>query len=143
MFKTKLKHCDGPCQCEKLIWKNHEGKRYCRECWFKMKPTKPLSRSTLPKLQKPIPKQSDRRKKEQVLYSTMRLQFLKINPNCVMNIKGLCTMKATEIQHLKGRGKYYLDTTTWMSACHYCHSYTTDHPEEAIENGWAILRLTK
>lgn len=143
MLKVKLKHCDGPCQSDKQIWVNKNGKRYCRDCWFKMKPTKPLSRSSLTKSQKSIPKQSNRRKKEQILYSSMRLQFLKYNPICKMNIPGLCTKIATEVQHLKGRGKYYLDMTFWMSACHFCHSYATDHPAEAIENGWAILKLTK
>lgn len=143
MFKAKLKHCDGPCQSDKQIWKNYLGKQYCAECWRRIKPTTSLKRSTLPKYQKQVPKQSDRRKKEQVLYSTMRLQFLKYNPICKMNIPGLCTKIATEVQHLKGRGKYYLDITFWMPACHFCHSYATDHPEEAIQNGWAILRLTK
>ena len=30
-MKPKLKECDG-CQKMTIIWKNHEGNRYCKYC---------------------------------------------------------------------------------------------------------------
>lgn len=144
-MQIKLKPCAGD-DCNgalRQIWKQHDGKRYCQNCWNKKKPQVPLKQTPLPKTQKPIAKESDKRKKEHALYSVMRLQYLKDHPNCFMVIAGICTGAATEIQHLKGRGIYYLDMTTWGGACHCCHKYATDHPEEAIENGWAVLRLTE
>lgn len=142
MFKVKLKPCDGPCGKDKPIWKNHLGKRYCADCWRQIKPTESIKRSSLSPSNKPIPKESDKRKKEHVLYSTMRLVFLNQNPVCKMNIAGICTNQATDVQHLKGRGMYYLDVRFWMPACRVCHSYADTHPQEAIENGWALPRIS-
>lgn len=142
-MKAKLKPCNGK-DCNgalRHIWKQEGKNRYCQKCWNKI-----LSgEKVVPvfKKQKPIPKESSKRKKEHVLYSVMRLQFLKDNPTCFMSIPEICTHKSTEIQHLKGRGKYYIDMTTWGAACHQCHSYATDHPEEAVNNGWAQLKLTE
>jgi hypothetical protein len=142
-MQVKLKMCAG-CEKEKHIWKQHEGKRYCQSCWNRIKPTSPNSHgnSTLSRQTTPIPKQSPRRVKEEAIYKPMRLVFLRQHPVCKMNITGMCTVKATDIQHTKGRGKYFLDLTTWIPACRTCHSYADTHPEEAIENGWAQLRLT-
>jgi hypothetical protein len=137
-MQVKLKKCFG-CELDKKIWKRHEGKPYCQYCWLKIKPTS--SKAAAPSPFQRIPKESDKRKKEHTLYTVSRLQYLKDHPMCKMNIPFLCTSKATEIQHLKGRGKYYLDTRFWMPACHACHTYATDHPAEAIENGWALPRI--
>lgn len=143
-IKVKLKRCDGPCGSEAAhIWKNDKGKRYCQNCWNKIKPKEePTPNTSFPKFT-PIPKQSDKRKKEDVLYKTMRIQFLKDYPICFMQVPGQCTTNATDVQHKKGRGKYYLDMRYWGPACRACHSYADTHPEEAFANGWAIPRLTK
>lgn len=140
-MKVKLKPCDGDCEGGlRHIWKQEGKKRYCKSCWFKIISNEKI----IPffKKQKTISKESEKRKKEHVIYSIMRLQFLKNNPYCGMNIQGICLGKANEIQHLKGRGKYYLDTRYWLSGCSPCHRYATDHPQEAINNGWALLKLT-
>jgi Pyruvate/2-oxoacid:ferredoxin oxidoreductase delta subunit len=94
------------------------------------------------KVQYRIPSRSSKKVKEDALYTVMRKVFLDQHPMCMMAIPGKCTQTATDIQHKKGRGEYFLDTTTWMSACRGCHSYADTHPEEAIEKGWAELRLT-
>lgn len=141
MLKPKLKHCDGPCQTDKVIWKNHDGKRYCRNCWQRVKPEGKQTSFTV-RQPSPISRTSDKRAREERLYHTARKVFLDQHPVCGMNIAGICTIKATDVQHLKGRGKYYLDQTTWLQACRACHSYAELHPEEAKENGWAESRLS-
>jgi hypothetical protein len=140
-MRVKLKHCDGPCQKDKPIWKNEGGKRYCSDCYRKIKQAEPTNNAR-PRTSKPIKQFSDKRQKEEVAYKAMRIVFLTQNPFCFMKIPGRCTTKATTIQHKKGRGKYFLDTTTWGSACMECHAYCDTHPEEAFENGWAEPRLT-
>lgn len=136
-MKTQKKICvlhqtDEP----QFIWKNVSGiGKVCRACYQSKCAKKPTAKRI------PIPARSPKRKKEEVIYTKLRRDFLDKYPICGMNILNRCTVNATEIQHLKGRGEYYLDTSTWMSACHSCHAYATDHPKEAIENGWAKKRL--
>lgn len=143
-MQVKLKPCDGDCDDKpKVIWKREGRLLFCRNCWQKKSvKVEPTRSSFLPKSQKPIKKQSDKRKKEDILYTVMRKQWLSDHPMCFMAIPGICEKKATTIQHKKGRGKYYLDTRFWGSGCMPCHHYADTHPEEAFEKGWAIPRLT-
>lgn len=150
-MQTKLKKCDG-CEKDKPIWKNltvdGARKRFCKNCWSLEQgvkgPAKPTKRSIISRSQKPIPKRSEKRALEEIEYSKKRKLFLAKHSVCKMNIKGICTTEATEVQHLKGRiGDLFLDEKFWMSSCSPCHRYATDHPEEAIENGWALPRLSE
>lgn len=134
MIKPKLKRCQGPCDQDKVIWKNYQGKRLCQECWNKMKPTiKPTGR------QSHIAKVSVKKSKEDKIYTGKRLIYLTENPMCQIHIPGgLCTRVATDIHHTysgKDRSKYYLDITTWLSACRYCHDWVHDHPSTSRELG--------
>lgn len=66
---------------------------------------------------KPIPKVSEKRKKEQKEYTIKRLQFLSQPENLRCFIEG-CNARATTIEHLKGRwGENYLDTEFWKPCC--------------------------
>jgi len=95
-----------------------------------------------------IPKVSEKKAKINALYSVLRKQFLKDNPNCeVGQIKKLafihCMHKATSIHHAgsgSNKRKYYLDTTTWFSTCDYCHDviHTLLSAEELYELGLKI-----
>ena len=46
----KKKICSG-CEEEKMIWKNHEGNKYCQYCWNKIKfekdPPKPKKQKNI------------------------------------------------------------------------------------------------
>lgn len=139
-MKAKKKLCDG-CGDLKYIWKNSGGKRLCKQCSntgvakLSIKPTAK---------KKPISPRSPKRSREERLYSAKRSIFLAENPMCKMHIPGICTHQATTVQHLKGRiGELLLDETEWMPACWPCHSYADTHPEEALANGWAKLRISK
>jgi hypothetical protein len=41
---------------------------------------------------------------------------------------------------MKGRGKYHLDTSTWLSVCRNCHDWIEKNPEEAKELGYSQSR---
>ena len=43
----KLKVCSG-CHEEKVIWKNHEGNKYCQYCWNKVKSDDPEHKNVIP-----------------------------------------------------------------------------------------------
>jgi len=65
-------------------------------------------------------------------YSKLRKVHLDTYPMCQAKIYN-CFLKATEIHHMKGRGKYHNDTSTWLSVCRNCHRWIEEHPKEAIE----------
>lgn len=150
MIQPKKKICDGEnCKELKIIWKRHEGKKYCKECWMRIKSKELAANSSKVKptnnnkKQYFLPPRSEKRSKEERIYQAKRLIFLSRNPMCKMAIPGLCLGKANTIQHLKGRvGELFLDESEWIPACWPCHQYADTHPEEAIEKGWAKLRLT-
>lgn len=48
--------------------------------------------------------------------------------------------RATEIHHKKGRGKYLLDTSTWMALSQEGHRHIHNNPKEAYEKGWMLTR---
>lgn len=149
-MKQKLKKCDG-CGNDRPIWKNvvedGERKRYCKYCW--MSPAKSTERgsdddkkvkpTTFNKKQKPIPRRSSKRIKQDALYKVLREQFLKDHPTCMIKIPGVCTGKSCEVHHSysgKDREKYYLDTTTWFAVDRNCHNFVHEHPEESREMGY-------
>lgn len=128
-IKVKSKHCK---EC------NHFGplfsKGRCKNC--AQKTYKPLS-----KTQTKIKKVSTKLSKELRRYSALREQYLRQHPICQAKVK--CRGKlATDIHHMKGRGKYLLDTTKFLSVCRDCHDWITEFSNEAIELGLSESRLT-
>lgn len=130
MIKPKLKTCSG-CGEERHIWKNFEGEKFCKDCWSRKEPVK------FPKQSKLISPVSDKRKPLDQLYSKLRKEFLeKIeNATCRAKLPGCLgsTRQDLTIHHTKGRGKYYLDTTTWIPLCMSCHRWVEEHPADAKE----------
>ena len=139
-MKSKKKLCDG-CDSLQFIWKNAGGKRFCKQCSnntgvAKLSIIKPTAKL------KPIAPRSQKRSKEERLYAAKRIIYLAKNNMCAMHIPGICTHKATTVQHLRGRiGDLLLDESEWMPACWPCHSYADTHPEEALAQGWAKKRI--
>ncbi len=87
---------------------------------------------------KPIPKVSDKRKKENAIYAGLRNEYLKANPNCKANLSG-CQKTATDIHHTyfgKDRKANFLNVKTWLGVCRCCHSQIHNMP--TIE----LLRLS-
>lgn len=68
----------------------------------------------------------------------------KCNGNVVSMTEGYAAYvpRATEIHHMKGRGRYLLDTVTWLAVSQSGHRYIHDHPKESYERGWMLNRNT-
>lgn len=86
---------------------------------------------------------SDKRKELNKEYFALVEQFKKDNPECKAKVNGYCTKYTDDPHHRRGRGKYLLDTSTWLACCRSCHTYIENHPEEAKEKGWSESRLAK
>lgn len=65
--------------------------------------------------------------------------FLAQNSLCKMNFPG-CTIRATQVHHMKGRGPYLLVQKWWLPCCTPCHDYEIRNSAEAVEKGVTILR---
>lgn len=133
MIQPKLKTCAG-CGEERVIWKNHQGNKFCKDCWFKQAPVKhpTPSRAFAPK------RVSDKKSDLDKVYSQLRKLFLAKpeNSTCRAKLSGVCmhtTGQDLTVHHTKGRGRYYLDTTTWIPLCLGCHEWVETHPKEARE----------
>jgi hypothetical protein len=72
-------------------------------------------------------------------YSKLRKIHLDKLPMCQAKVFN-CTLRSTDIHHMKGRGKYHLDTSTWLSVCRNCHDWIEKNPEEAKELGYSQSR---
>ena len=130
MIKQKLKECDG-CNKPSIIWKNHEGFRYCKYCWSCQKAINTNS------IQKPtdykIPQVSFKKKKKDIEYLKLRERFLTENPICQVSVAG-CMHGSTDVHHKyagSNRDVFYLIQSTWMSTCRNCHDWIHKFPKES------------
>lgn len=138
MIQPKKKLCDGLCGEERVIWKNYQGKRYCKQCWschegnVKQKPTVK---------QTPLPLRSAKRSKEERIYSLKRLVYLTEHPMCEPHLSG-CTQTSTEIHHKRGKiGADLIDETMFLAVCRNCHDFIENNRSWAIEQGFSIKRI--
>jgi hypothetical protein len=138
-MQVKLKKCSS-CELDKVIWKNSQGKKYCKDCWYSQEVVK------LPSNSRPIKPKSDKKDVLDVLYSKMRKEFLSepSNSTCRAKLPG-CMGQFKEnltVHHTKGRGLYYLDKKTWIPLCLSCHEWVETHPKEAREMNLSQSKLT-
>lgn len=136
-MEQKKKICSG-CDNERVIWKNHEGEKYCQYCWNRIKFQKDPPK---PKKRKPINPKSKKQQALDQAYSKLRKPFLEKHPMCQANLPG-CQGSSTDVHHKKGRGKYLLVTATWMAVCRTCHTWIETHPIEATEMGFRESKMT-
>lgn len=93
----------------------------------------PVARKPILKRNGKLKSKSDKRKKQEKVYNELRRQFLTSNPRC-----RVCGAEATDIHHMRHRGKYYLDTTTFMAVCRLDHQRIHDNVAWAREMGYLI-----
>ena len=125
-----MKICNK-CNTSKYIWKNYKGKKYCKYCWQKLKSTiKPQYVSSF----------SSKRLKETKEYTKLRKIYLNKHPMCEAAVNN-CSLKATEIHHVKGRGTNYLFCDSWLSVCRNCHDWIENNPKEATELGFRESKI--
>lgn len=132
-MKVKLKECDG-CNKPSVIWKNHEGFRYCKQCWSCHKSEDNTQKPT----SSGIPRVSSKRKEKDAEYLKLRERYLTENPLCVVKVSG-CMHNATDVHHTfagSNRDAFYLVQSTWRAVCRNCHNWIHEHPEEARIMNW-------
>ena len=127
------------CKEEQFIWKNDEGKRYCKSCWLKKSAT---IAKIKPTKQYKIPSRSSKRGKEERLYASLRKNFLLSYPQCQAQIPGQCTHQSTEVHHKKGRvGNLLIDVSKFLAVCRNCHEWIENHTPEAQKLGFSINKI--
>jgi len=132
-MKVKLKECDG-CHKETVIWKNHEGYRYCKLCWSCHKSKDNTQKPT----KSAISQVSSKRKKKDQEYLKLRNRFLTDFSLCQIAVKG-CSVNATDVHHTyagANRDAFYLVQSTWLAVCRNCHDWIHAHPKEARIMNW-------
>ena len=75
---------------------------------------------------------SEKRMKEGKEYSKKRSQFLTELPMCEVCLRA----NSTDVHHIAGRGKNYLNKETWLSTCRSCHDKIHREPIWAREKGY-------
>lgn len=106
--------------------------KICETVFKEKKQPKTLKKST-----KPINKVSKKMSSDLREYGKLRKQFLLDNPVCAVYKE----KKATTVHHSRGRGRYLLDTTTWVPASMEGHTYIELHPEWSKAQGYSLERL--
>lgn len=84
--------------------------------------------------------QSKKQAKLSRAWHTMRGLYLAQFPWC--HCEG-CPRQATEVHHMRGRGRYLLDTRTFMAVCADCHRKIHNNVGWAMEKGYMLSRLAK
>lgn len=96
-----------------------------------------------PKPRKPVKKVSDKRSKENKIYTGKRIIFLAEHKICEAKLEG-CTIKSTDVHHIRGRcGELFLDETHWKALCRSCHKFVEENSEMAKELGLSESRLNQ
>ena len=91
-----------------------------------------------PKKRKPIKKVSKNQKQLLDIMHKLKAVWI-VGKKC--GVRG-CQLPAVDPHHMKGRGKYLLDTSTWLPVCREHHTYIELNPNWAKANGYSFDRLT-
>ncbi len=94
----------------------------------------------LKKAGKPISKVSKRQAELNAKYLRKIKPYKKKNPFCKARLIG-CKTNTTDVHHMKGRGKYLLDESTWLPVCRDCHRTIEQDPQMAKQLGLSASRL--
>lgn len=90
-----------------------------------------------PKKRKPIKKVSANHKQLLDIMYKLKAVWI-VGKKC--GVRG-CQLPAVDPHHMKGRGKYLLDTSTWLPVCRDHHTYIENNPDWAKEQGYSLSRL--
>lgn len=93
----------------------------------------------------PVKKISAKMAKELVDYGVMKRIYLQENPECEIQIPGVCTKIAVEVHHCAKRGVNLLKPDTFKSGCRECHDYVEFKmsAEERREKGLLITKTNQ
>ena len=135
-IKIKTTHNCEYSQCGILFNKQNAFQKHCRPAHYfaDMDEKEKADEEKVIRKIKPIPKMSEKRKKELVTYLKRRIEFLNNNPICAVTGNS-----ATEVHHTfsgKDRNKYYLDKSTWLPVSREGHNWIHSNPKESRELGY-------
>lgn len=84
---------------------------------------------------KPLKQMSDRRKKENASYTSLRKEFLDAHPKC-----DVCRVsQSTEVHHMGRRyGKWLCDIRFFLATCRTCHLKIENYGEWARSMGFLL-----
>jgi len=134
MLKAKFGDCSACGKQDCLLYRRNPP--MCQKCnnEFKREQAKKKGKKP-PKPKKRIAPVSKKRLKEMAQYRTLRQEFMTNNPICQAGYD-CCTTQATDVHHVHGRIKHYLDPSTWMAICRACHDHIHHvDPKKARELG--------
>ena len=105
---------------------------------------------------------SPNRIKKNKIYSALRKKFLEEHPFCQLwicqnypsvELGSIAAVekvawadferrapRSVDIHHRKGRGKHFLDVSTWMAVSREGHDFIHKNPKESYEKGWMLQR---
>lgn len=102
----------------------------------------------------PSRKRAKREEKNEKLerYRVMRANFLHARRYC--EAKAVCRTErvddfgirkpvyalATDIHHMRGRGRHFLDESTWLPVCRACHEFIESERAWAQREGFLLSR---
>lgn len=89
---------------------------------------------------KAIRPMSKKLSKERKTYREMREEFLSKIDNRFCAVYP--SLPSEEIHHMRGRGKYLNDTTTWLAVSRLGHVWLHENVSEAIKRGFIKSRLS-
>lgn len=77
--------------------------------------------------------------KERKIYRELRIPFLERIENMFCAVYP--NLRATEIHHMRGRGKYLNDTSTWLAVSRPGHEWIENNPKLSRERGFTKSRI--
>lgn len=96
--------------------------------WLNRKPAGPKPR-------KRIPTVSAKRAVDNKVYRCRKAVFLKAHPICQWPVGAGCGCSPVDLHHKAGRGKNFLNESTWLALCRPCHNWVHRNPSKARELG--------
>lgn len=139
-----MKKCAGDCHKVTYLWSHG----YCKQCWFKMNPPKPIKKQRV----KPSKdKEKVQRKYDQSLaYKEARLEFLETKDHCEVGLPDclvpypIYDKSQLQVHHKAGRmGNFLTNKKYFLCVCQNCHRYLEDHPAWAMSNEYSVSRFIK
>ena len=116
--------------CSYNVW----GKGFCKNHQWERQDKKPVKVKIVK-----IRPMSKKLSKEREIYRKLRIEFLSRFENKFCAVYP--DLLATEVHHMRGRGKFLNDISTWLAVSRDGHLWIEAHPALSRERGFTKSRL--
>jgi len=117
--------------CAYKVW----GKGFCKNHQWERTDRKPRKIT----VSKPIKPMSKKLSSERVIYRKLRIEFLARIENMFCAVYP--DLRSDQVHHMRGRGKYLNDTSTWLAVSGEGHAWIEANPKLSKERGFTKSRL--